>query len=150
MGKKSATAAVNQKQNCACGRHSMGEKEACRFERFSHFATPLNGCPSPARLLSCTAQWTYGQTSHGPSSSLTAFVHRACPNVVCDSCREEYCCGPICEKCNGDREHLMKCDKCEAPVCDKCIVITKGAREGNSCKSCKSGTAVAAEASIRA
>ncbi|KAF9189251.1 hypothetical protein BGZ51_008202 [Haplosporangium sp. Z 767] len=64
---------------------------------------------------------------------------RFCPRVVCDSCREEYCCGPICEKCNEDREHLMKCDKCEAPACEKCIIITKGAREGNSCKNCKKG-----------
>lgn len=63
----------------------------------------------------------------------------SCPNVVCDSCREEYCCGPICEKCNDDREHLMKCDKCENPVCEKCIVITKGLREGNTCKTCKTG-----------
>ncbi|GJJ70475.1 hypothetical protein EMPS_02824 [Entomortierella parvispora] len=62
---------------------------------------------------------------------------RFCPRVVCDSCREEYCCGPICEKCNEDREHLMQCDKCEAPVCSKCIVISKGQREGNMCKSCK-------------
>jgi hypothetical protein len=30
MGKKSAPA-VNQKQNCACGRHAMGEKEGCRL-----------------------------------------------------------------------------------------------------------------------
>ncbi|KAF9146212.1 hypothetical protein BGX30_003034 [Mortierella sp. GBA39] len=100
MGKKSATAAVNPKQNCACGRHAMGEKEPCRF----------------------------------------------CPNVVCDSCREEYCCGPICEKCEGDRKTLMKCDQCEKPVCEKCIVITKGAREGNKCKSCKAGINVPAQA----
>ncbi|KAF9311687.1 hypothetical protein BG000_001584 [Podila horticola] len=62
---------------------------------------------------------------------------RFCPRVVCDSCREEYCCGPVCEKCNSDREHLMKCDKCDNPVCEKCIVITKGLREGNTCKTCK-------------
>lgn len=31
MGKKAAATAVNAKQNCACGRHSMGEKEACRL-----------------------------------------------------------------------------------------------------------------------
>ncbi|KAF9562523.1 hypothetical protein EC968_005221 [Mortierella alpina] len=100
MAKKAAAADVSKK-SCACGRHSMGDKEPCRF----------------------------------------------CPRVVCDSCREEYCCGPICETCNGDREHLMQCDKCEAPVCEKCIVITKGAREGNSCKSCKKGAhATAAEA----
>ncbi|KAG0200194.1 hypothetical protein BGX28_006676 [Mortierella sp. GBA30] len=98
MGKKSAVAADVSKKSCACGRHSMGEKEPCRF----------------------------------------------CPRVVCDSCREEYCCGPICEKCNEDREHLMQCDKCEAPVCEKCIVITKGAREGNSCKNCKKGVSTQA------
>lgn len=79
-----------------------------------------------------------------PSRHLTrmttlSFILYSCPAVVCDSCREEYCCGPICEKCDSDREHLMKCDKCEAPVCDKCIVITKGLREGNTCKSCKTG-----------
>ncbi|KAF9425334.1 hypothetical protein BGZ94_007649 [Podila epigama] len=91
MGKKTATAANIAKQNCACGRHFMGEKEPCRF----------------------------------------------CPAVVCDSCREEYCCGPVCEKCNSDREHLMTCDKCSEPVCEKCIVITKGLREGNTCKTCK-------------
>ncbi|KAG0272053.1 hypothetical protein BGZ95_000078 [Linnemannia exigua] len=99
MGKKTAAAAAEvAKKNCACGRHSTGEKEACRF----------------------------------------------CPRVVCDSCREEYCCGPICEKCNEDREHLMQCDKCENPVCDRCIVITKGAREGNSCKTCKKAATHAA------
>ncbi|KAF8926853.1 hypothetical protein BGZ58_010860 [Dissophora ornata] len=54
----------------------------------------------------------------------------------CRFCREEYCCGPICEKCNEDREHLMQCDTCEAPVCERCIVISKGAREGNHCKNC--------------
>lgn len=31
----------------------------------------------------------------------------------------------------------MKCDKCDNPVCEKCIVITKGLREGNTCKTCK-------------
>ena len=66
-------------------------------------------------------------------------LNDSCPRVVCDSCREEYCCGPVCEKCNSDREHLMQCDKCEAPVCEKCIVITKGLREGNICKTCKAG-----------
>ncbi|KAG0291585.1 hypothetical protein BGZ96_005053 [Linnemannia gamsii] len=100
MGKKTATATVNQKQNCACGRHAMGDKEACRF----------------------------------------------CTNVVCDSCREEYCCGPICEKCCDDTAALMKCDTCEAPVCAKCIVVTKGAREGNQCKKCKAGLPISAGA----
>ncbi|KAG0238673.1 hypothetical protein BGW41_008048 [Actinomortierella wolfii] len=88
--KDKAAAAEIKKKNCACGRHFMGEKEACRF----------------------------------------------CPAVVCDSCRVEYCCGPICEKCDGHRKELMKCDKCEDPVCEKCIVISKGAREGNTCKEC--------------
>ncbi|KAF9362112.1 hypothetical protein BGX34_006701 [Mortierella sp. NVP85] len=95
MGKKSANT-VNQKQNCACGRHAMGEKEGCRF------------------------------------------------------CREEYCCGPVCERCNGDREHLMTCDSCAAPVCDKCQIITKGNREGNTCKNCKDRVGVAAEATVGA
>ncbi|KAF9295491.1 hypothetical protein BGZ74_010787 [Mortierella antarctica] len=72
---------------------------------------------------------------------------RFCPRVVCDSCREEYCCGPVCEKCNSDREHLMTCDKCEDPVCEKCIVITKGLREGNTCKKCSKKGSVASATS---
>jgi hypothetical protein len=31
MGKKAAAAAEIAKKNCACGRHSTGEKEACRL-----------------------------------------------------------------------------------------------------------------------
>lgn len=76
--------------------------------------------------------------------------HTSCTAVVCDSCREEYCCGPICERCNSDREQLMKCDKCEAPVCEKCLVITKANREGNSCKSCKDRVGVASETTVGA
>ncbi|KAF9974661.1 hypothetical protein BGZ73_001884 [Actinomortierella ambigua] len=105
MGKKDKAAAELAKKNCQCGRHSMGDKEPCRF---------------------CTA-------------------------VVCDGCRVEYCCGPICEKCEGRKKELMKCDKCEEPVCEKCIVISKGAREGNTCREChKNPDRAAAVAEITA
>ncbi|KAF9167200.1 hypothetical protein DFQ26_005477 [Actinomortierella ambigua] len=66
---------------------------------------------------------------------------RFCPNVVCDACLSEYCCGPICEKCEDNRKELMKCDKCNDPVCGKCIVISKGAREGNTCRECQKNPA---------
>jgi hypothetical protein len=44
----------------------------------------------------------------------------------------------------------MTCDSCKDPVCEKCIVITKGAREGNQCKKCKNKTGATVPANANA
>ncbi|KAF9435915.1 hypothetical protein BGZ76_005239 [Entomortierella beljakovae] len=92
MGKKTATAAaaVNQKQKCACGRNSMGEKEACRF------------CVNVV-CDSCREEYCCGP--------ICEKCEQSDEKMKCDTCE-----APVCEKCivitKGAREG-NSCKNCK-------------------------------------
>ncbi|KAF9956495.1 hypothetical protein BGZ70_009856 [Mortierella alpina] len=91
MGKKTASAAVNQKQNCACGRHAMGDKEACRF------------CVNVV-CDSCREEYCCGPICEKCNEDRKTLMK-------CDKCES-----PVCEKCliitKGNREG-NSCPNCK-------------------------------------